>query len=51
MKRQMCFQILRNEIEIFLHFYLFFFLPSQFGDNRGLQLPSSPQREDEGPFS
>ena len=50
MKRQMCFQILRNEIEIFLHFYLLF-LPSQFGDSRGLQLPSSPQREDEGPFS
>lgn len=25
MKRQMCFQILRNEIEIFLHFYLFCF--------------------------
>ena len=28
MKRQMCFQILRNEIEIFLHFYLFFYLRS-----------------------
>lgn len=34
------------------HYYTYiFFLPWQFGRDRGLQLPSSPQREDEGPFS
>lgn len=50
MKRQVCFQNFTKLNRDFLTF-LSFFLPSQFGDKRGLQLPSSPQREDEGPFS